>query len=98
MVDSENLIGCLAGIVYLVVGFIQLFAIADALTAITGLEFGVFLVALFVTYIPLVGQVLGVYGAVSVWGWAWWQAGALYFWFVPAGIVYATASWLLDRN
>ena len=96
--DSVNPIGCVTGVVYLVIGFIQLFAVANALTALTGLEFGAFYAALFVTYIPFIGQAVGVYGAVSGWGWAWWQASALFFWFVPVLIVYLVASWFLDRN
>ena len=30
-------------------------------------------------YIPFVGSVLGMAGAMKVWHWEWWQAGLLFF-------------------
>ena len=33
-----------------------------------------------VAYIPLLGSVSGLYGAIYVWDWPWWQAGVLFFW------------------
>ncbi|MER9168933.1 hypothetical protein NKI12_16400 [Mesorhizobium australicum] len=75
-------------IAYLVVGFAQLFAIMDGI----GYGLGVggiisFIVAGFVTYVPLLGSGLGVYGAVNVWDWSIWQAGALFFWYIPFAIM-----------
>ncbi len=31
------------------------------------------------SFIPFLGSVLGVMGAVHGWGWEWWQAGFLFF-------------------
>ncbi len=76
-------------IAYFVMGIVQLFAIMDGIDYATGIGgiFG-FFIALFTTYIPLLGAGLGVYGAVNVWDWHWIQAVLLYFWFIPVIIVF----------
>ena len=67
-------------LIFLGVGLIQLFAIMDGLQAWLGLPSVLaFIVALLTTYFPLVGQALGVYGAIVVWGWPWWLAVCLFF-------------------
>ncbi len=75
------------GIGYFVIGFVQLFAIIEFFEQ--HLDWGFFdvLLALLVTYIPLLGGILGVMGAVDGWGWNYWQAGLLFFWFVPVILV-----------
>lgn len=82
-------------IAYLVIGFVQLFAVMDGVAYATGIDgfFGA-MIALFTTYIPFLGAGLGVYGAINVWDWSLLQAGMLFFWFVPVGILFA----LLDRR
>ena len=79
------------GIAYLVVGFAQLFAVSDGIGR--ALHFnGVFSlpIAAMITYIPLVGSGLGIFGAVSVWNWSIWQAAALFLWYVPVYLVLLT--------
>ena len=73
---------------YFVIGFAQLFAIMDWLEASWGWDgfFG-FLAALFVTYIPLLGSILGVLGAHDVWHWSWLASLLLFFWYVPVALV-----------
>jgi hypothetical protein len=69
---------------YFIVGLAQLFAIQDWLKytfEIGGLLS--FIGALFVTYIPLVGSILGVLGAHNYWGWSWFWSSMLFFWYVP---------------
>lgn len=76
----------MAGIFYLlyvVIGIAQFFAIWDALELYLDWGFIDFFVALFVTYIPLAGSILGYLGATNVWGWDSLQALALFFWYVP---------------
>jgi hypothetical protein len=87
------------GIAYAVVGLVQLFAIVDGIEYATGIGgfFG-FIIAALVTYIPLLGSVLGVYGAINVWDWSIIQAGLLFFWYVPVFIVFLLASVLTDRS
>jgi hypothetical protein len=68
---------------YLVIGFVQLFAVVEFFEQT--LDWGFFDVVLagFVTYIPLLGSILGVIGAMDGWGWDILQAGVLFFWYVP---------------
>ena len=60
---------------YVLLGFVQLFAIADYF----GGGFFSMMWAFFLTYIPLVGSVFGVLGAHQEWGWELWQALMLFF-------------------
>ena len=87
------------GIAYLIVGLVQLAAIA------AGIEYGAglggilsFILAALLTYIPLLGSVLGVYGAVNEWHWGIWQAGALFFWYVPVAILLMLTGALTSRR
>jgi hypothetical protein len=85
-------------IAYLVVGLVQLFAIADGV----GFGLGVgsllsFIIAAFLTYIPLIGSIAGLYGAVNVWDWSIWQALLLFFWYIPVAMVIGGVSLLTDR-
>jgi hypothetical protein len=45
-------------------------------------------VAFIVSYIPLVGSIVGMVGAMDVWRWEWWQAGLLFF----GGLIFAIAA------
>jgi hypothetical protein len=59
------------------------------------------MIALFLTYIPLVGSIAGVYGAVNVWDWSLLQAVVLFFWYVPvfiAVLLVGGAGELLGRS
>lgn len=72
------------GIAYFVIGLVQLFAISDGIGHLLNWNgFFSMIAAFFITYIPLFGSALGVYGAMTVWDWSLWQAGALFFWYVP---------------
>ena len=56
---------------YIVVGLISLFAIMGQLSAWFGWHWLIaLLVALLLTYIPLVGSILGYFGMVNIWGWS----------------------------
>lgn len=80
---------------YFVIGLVQLFAIVDGVEYATGISgFFAFLIGVFTTYIPILGAILGVYGAVNVWDWSLVQSLVLFFWFVPVGILFA----LFDRK
>jgi len=74
--------GILYGL-YFLVGIAQFFAIWDAIELYLDWGFLDFFVAFSVTYIPLLGSILGYFGATEVWGWAPWQALALFFWYLP---------------
>ena len=78
------------GIAYAIIGFVQLFAIMDGIAYALGISrFFAAILALFITYIPLVGSIAGVYGAVNVWDWSLLQAAVLFFWYVPVFIAFA---------
>lgn len=82
-------------IAYGVVGLIQLFAIADGISYGIGIEgFFSFLLAFIVTYIPILGALCGIYGAVTVWDWGLLQAVLLFFWFIPVALMLM----ILDRR
>jgi hypothetical protein len=72
------------GVGYFLVGLVQLFAIIAGIDYALGWGTVVSaIIALFITYIPIIGSVAGMYGAVNVWDWSIWQAGVLFFWYVP---------------
>lgn len=72
------------GIAYFIVGIVQLFAIMDGVGYVLNVGSIVsFLIGIVLTYIPILGSGLGVYGAVTVWDWSIWQAAALFFWYIP---------------
>jgi len=69
-------------VLYLIIGFVQMFAIMDGLSYALGIgKVLSFFIAIFLTYIPLVGSCFGVYGAVEVWDWHLYQAILLFFWY-----------------
>lgn len=71
-----------------VVGLVQLWAVSAQLHAFAHIpNFFSFVAALFVTYIPVVGSVIGFFGAKDAWGWPAWQAALLCF--GPFGLVVA---------
>lgn len=73
---------------YLLVGVIQFFALWDGLNYALGLPSIVgFILSIFLTYIPIIGTLLGIYGAVNVWGWDLIRAVLLFFWYVPVLLV-----------
>lgn len=76
------------GIAYFLVGLLQLFAISDGVQHALGVgRFLGFIAAVLLTYIPIIGSVLGVYGAYNVWHWELWQAAGLFFWYIPVMLV-----------
>lgn len=67
-------------IFYFGLGIVQLAAVIAGLESWWGLNgFFSFIVAFIVTYIPLLGSIVGVAGAMKAWHWEWWQAGGLFF-------------------
>jgi hypothetical protein len=68
------------GIGYFVLGIVQCAAIFSGMAEWTGFHWIVAApLALFVAYIPLVGTILGIFGAMSAWGWSGLQAAGLFF-------------------
>ena len=73
---------------YFVVGIAQFFAIWDAIELYLVWGWLDLWIALFVTYIPLLGSILGYLGATEVWYWEPWQALTLFFWYVPVAAIF----------
>ena len=77
---------------YFVVGTGQLVA------AVAGVQYLIgtgtvlsFMIALFINYIPIVGSLLGYYGAHNAWGWSVLPSLGLCFWYVP--VVVCAFAW-----
>ncbi|UJQ95084.1 hypothetical protein [Mariluticola halotolerans] len=86
------------GIGYFVIGAVQLFAVADGIGKLLHFNnFFSFFFAFMVTYIPLLGSALGVYGATTVWDWDIWQAVALFFWYIPVALLLTLIGTIFDR-
>jgi hypothetical protein len=78
----------LSVIVFVVMGLVQMFATVAGLQDVLGISaFFAFTLAFFVTWIPVVGTILGMWGAIAAWDWPWYAAVALFMWpyllFVP---------------
>ena len=86
-------------ILYLIVGIAQLFAIMDGLEYVMGIG-GIinFFLSLILAYTPIVGSILGVYGAVSVWGWGLLQAFLLFFGYIILAIVFTAIEMAFSRR
>jgi len=57
--------------------------------------FFAFIVSFFITCIPLLGTIAGFKGAIDVWGWSFFEAGALFF---GPFIILIILSFLNSRN
>lgn len=66
---------------YVVIGILQIVASIDGILYFFGLHwiFAV-LAAVLLLFIPAIGPLAGVYGAVMVWDWSVWSALILFFW------------------
>ncbi|SRR6266436_2090799 len=78
-------VGILSGaggtIIFIAIGFIQFLAalsgLGDALGTPTWLNV---LISVFLAWLPLIGSVTGIYGAIVAWGWWWGWAVLLFMW------------------
>jgi hypothetical protein len=85
-------------IAFFAIGLVQLFAIADGISYGMGWGgFASFIAAAFTTYVPLLGSVLGVYGATHAWDWGILQSIALFFWYIPFAIAFGIIGMVTDR-
>ncbi len=66
---------------YLIIALLQIVASIDGILYFFGLHwiFALFAAVLLV-FIPALGPLAGVYGAVEVWGWSIWASIFLFFW------------------
>lgn len=85
-------------IIYMAIGVVQLAAVMAGLESWWGLNgFFSFIIAFIVAYIPLLGSIVGMAGAMKAWYWEWWQAGGLFFGGLLLTLVFGVASGIIDR-
>ncbi|AWC73604.1 MULTISPECIES: hypothetical protein [Serratia] len=90
-------------IIYLAIGVVQLAAVMAGLESWWGVSgFFSFIIAAIIAYIPILGTVVGMAGAMKAWHWEWWQAGGLFFGaliltFAMGGIA-GLAEWFSNRK
>lgn len=80
-------------IAYFLVGLVQFFAVWAGITYFLGIDSFIgnafaFVLTLFVTYIPILGSAIGVYGATHVWDWSLMKSLVLFFWYVPLFLIF----------
>ncbi|MBB3693194.1 hypothetical protein [Sphingomonas sp. BK580] len=90
-------------IAYLVVGVVQFFAVWQGTGKFLHIDslFGNVVTLVLsggLTYIPLIGSAVGVYGAVYVWGWSLVKALVLFYWYVPFFMIMFVASAMSGRD
>lgn len=90
-------------IAYFVIGIVQFLAVWDGakylldVDSMVGKVFTFFL-SFFVTYLPLIGSAIGVYGAVNVWDWSLTKSVILFFWYVPVFVAFLIYGAIADRS
>ena len=71
----------IAVIGYIAIGFVQLFATLAGLELALGTPtFINLLIATFLAWIPIIGTITGMYGAIYAWEWWWGYAALLFLW------------------
>lgn len=83
---------------YFIIGFIQLYAVFSFFRDYWHWSI-IFAgpISFLLAYCPVVGSVCGMYAAIEVWEWKWWEAGALFVWPLIASILYAAGSTLVAK-
>ncbi|QPT15237.1 hypothetical protein I6G37_09975 [Serratia rubidaea] len=90
-------------IIYMGIGLVQLAAVMAGLETWWGLNSIIaFILAAIIAYIPLLGTVVGMAGAMQAWHWEWWQAGGLFFgaliFTFALGGISGLAEWFSNRR
>lgn len=82
---------------FILIGLIQFFAIISGLESWLGFHWIIAgPIAFIIAYIPLIGSIVGMVGAVDVWHWSWWQAALLFFGGVGISILFGGASFIFE--
>ncbi|ABV89285.1 hypothetical protein [Shewanella pealeana] len=84
---------------YIILGIFQLAAVMGGLEDWMGLHWIIAApLAFVIAYIPLVGTVVGMFGAVTVWHWSWLQAGGLFLGPFIAILIISMVSGVLESR
>lgn len=71
----------LTSFLFVVISIVQMAAIIGGFNGWLGWNIVVSVIlAMILTWFPLVGAALGIMGAINSWGWEWWQALLLFAW------------------
>lgn len=82
-----------------IIGVIQVFATVDGVAYFTGWsKFASWMLALCLGWVPLLGTLTGIYGAVAAWGWSWFGAVALFTWHLALSLIFIIATSLLAQH
>jgi len=86
-------------VLFLALGLLQTAAIIGGLEDWVGLHWVIAVpLALLLAYIPIVGTVVGMFGAVTAWHWSWLQAFLLFFGPMLAAGLFAFGATIFTRN
>lgn len=67
-------------VLYIVIGLIQFSAVWAGISLAFGFSgLGGFLLSMFLGWFPLIGSILGIWGAIYAWEWPWYLAIFLFF-------------------
>jgi len=95
---GEHTMQALVFIAYIILGLCQLAAVMAGLEVWIGLHWIIAApLAFFIAYIPLVGTIVGMFGAVTAWHWSWVQAGGLFFGPFAVIVVMAMGAGVLEK-
>jgi hypothetical protein len=76
---ATNTAGCLFAAIYFGISTIQLFAIQAGIVTLWGWpEWAGYIVAFLLAYLPVVGTIIGIIGAIGAWNWSVLAAIALF--------------------
>lgn len=85
-------------IAYMILGLFQFAAVMTGLEDWIGLHWIIAApLAFFIAYMPLIGTVVGMFGAVTAWHWSWLQAGGLFFGPFVVIVVIAMGAGVLEK-
>ena len=85
-------------IAYMILGLFQLAAVMAGLEDWVGLHWLLAApLAMFIAYIPIVGTVVGMFGAVTAWHWTWPQAGGLFLGPFVVIAIFAIGAGIMDN-
>lgn len=74
-------LGAIAGIAFFAMGWLQIAAMFTGVSRALDLGFILnFLACIFVSYVPILGTVAGIWGATTDWHWHWYWACLLFLW------------------
>ena len=89
----------LGPVIFVGLGILQIAATIAGVQIWLGLStFLAVILAMFFAWMPLVGTAVGMYGAVTAWGWSWAMAGGVFFGPMALGMVITLLASIADKS